>query len=800
MHTLAVTTVDWLLGLNQISSSDPRALLRWHYAVPAWVAALIVLLVVVFVFWSYSRLVGPRWARIALSTIRTALILVVIGLLLGPMLIVQRERQEVGWVVMLVDRSASMNIRDASSDRGVGRDDGEPATRDLALRQAVLRQVDQFGPERLGLDRQLRWLGFHDEVFDIEGPGAEDWSLDEPTGRTTAIRTAIDQALQQITGQRGLALVLFTDGRSPQATGPETIRRLKQSGMSVYPVPLGGMVMPTDLSIARVDAPDKVFIDDDVPLAVWVKRWPADGSIDPKQVIVRLIDPQQPDEPLDEVQLDEFGPSQPVYLTARWNTVGPATWHVEVEHRADDKSLRESTTANNLQPIHLEFVDRPIRVLYVEGVPRWEYRYLKNLFVRENNIDSSILLLSADRSFAQEGDRPITRLPGDAGEFGPYDVIVIGDVPPNQFSPTQLELIRDQVSLKGSGLLWIGGARFTPRTYAGTQLADLLPMREPNAVVDMSARSIGLKVQPSAAAEALSVLHLRGPQGRTDPRRPWPADLPRLHWAQAVGSLKPTTEILATVTEGDREPEPLLLLMRYGAGLVLYAGTDETWRWRRGRGELYFEQFWTQLIYLMGRPRIEQHDDGRGLALHVSHHRTVGRAPVIVSLSIEDAILAKHHLPKIEVMVESAEEPGRRLDHLELVRAKDDPRSGVRVGGTVRYESIWRPGTAGRFFLRVTQSQFEDLGVSWGPIEVVDSNEELLHYRPDHGRLEKLAEETGGRLVDLNEMGALAELIRKPDRMSDDVIESVWDSPLSLLIVLCLLTIEWVFRKWMYLP
>src|SRR5690606_4567986 len=116
----------------------------------------------------------------------------------------------------------------------------------------------------------------------------------------------------------------------------------------------------------------------------------------------------------------------------------------------------------------VDMVDRPIRALYVEGYPRWEYRYLKNLLIREKSIESSTMLISADRQFAQEGDVPIARLPRDAQEMAPYDVIIIGDVPGSYFSSTQLALIRDQVAMHGAGLLWIGGGQSTPRTYENT--------------------------------------------------------------------------------------------------------------------------------------------------------------------------------------------------------------------------------------------------------------------------------------------------------------------------------------------
>jgi len=107
----------------------------------------------------------------------------------------------------------------------------------------------------------------------------------------------------------------------------------------------------------------------------------------------------------------------------------------------------------------------------------------------------------------------------------------------------------------------------------------------------------------------LSVLRLQSATASNDkaPRQPeqglpWPEDLPPLHWVQQVGPLKPTAEVLAQAQQATARgrPLPLVMRMRYGSGQSVYVATDETWRWRYGRGELYFQQFWIQLLRMLG--------------------------------------------------------------------------------------------------------------------------------------------------------------------------------------------------------
>src|SRR5262249_39576257 len=126
-------------------------------------------------------------------------------------------------------------------------------------------------------------------------------------------------------------------------------------------------------------------------------------------------------------------------------------------------------------PVRVRVLDRPIRVALFDGYPRWEFRYLKNLLLRERSIRSSALVLSSDRRYLQEGTDPLASIPRTKEEWQPFDVIVLGDVRAELFSTEQLAQIRELVSSKGAGLLWIAGPSATPQTWRGTPLADLLP-------------------------------------------------------------------------------------------------------------------------------------------------------------------------------------------------------------------------------------------------------------------------------------------------------------------------------------
>lgn len=852
--TLAVGLLDRLLGLSKLSWADPRTTLSWRWPMPVWAWIFLVALAVGIAAVSYRRLLGPAWARAALATLRAAVILLIIALLLGPMLVLNQEKIEPDWLMMLVDRSASMRIRDVKANASTPAPGTAPGaapgisapliSRDRALHEALARKADLFGPEKLGRDRRLVWLGFDAGTYEIDpplqgvaAPGMGEINIDvaaasgnaqtrpgnsanaatpatrpagtgEPDGQATAIRTAIEQALQRGAGRPLSGIAIFTDGQSPQSTTGDLVRRLQQQGVSVFTIPLGGDVQPLDISIAQVESPERAFVNDVVPVSVWIDRYPADAQIDPSHLTVRLVDVAT-GKTLDQRSPADADLRQPVRLSAQSASVGPAKWRVELTYDLANglPGAAGAAGGNPAREVSVEMVDEPIRVLYVEGYPRWEYRYLKTMLVREKSIKSSMMLLSADRAFAQEGQMPIQRLPRDAAEFKPYDVILIGDVPPDYFTPEQKSLIAEQVSLRGAGLLWIGGGNDTPRNYDGTVLANLLPMRSP-ASVDRVDPPGPLNVSPTPLAEALQVMRLRTPSApgaATAPDAPadgpagWPAGLQPLRWAQNIGELKPSAEVLAFARPYGSPPGstagpafPLVTRLRYGAGQALYVATDDTWRWRYARGEVHFEQFWMQLVRMLGRNRLRQSHDRA--SMEVSSRRVQAGQTVVVDVTLNDDLLIQRNLAQVAVTVLRADgSPSGAIERLTLL---PKPNSGGAGGtGTAVYTGQWRPSASGKLKLRVVEPALDDLNITQA-VEVLRSDDELRQPAPDRERLLALAHDTGGSVVELSNLDDLARVVpNRARRTPNDIREPLWNSYLALILIVTLLTVEWVGRK-----
>jgi len=790
----------WLLDLDTLPADAAQVQLGWERSMPGWLWVMLVIAVVGFCIYSYSRLKGATGPRVALASVRGLLILLLIVLLAGPMLVQPREQIERDWVLMLIDRSASMTIEDGALD---STSSGRRVSRDAQLQAALIKAQPVL--DELSRERTVVWLGFDGGVFDLVGTGLEPSAaspdrasdrsetttaprpitLPTPDGWRTRLGVSVEEALQRAAARPLAGIVLFTDGRTVDPPSRAVIRRLQSEAAQVFVVPMGSDEPLGDLAVRRIESPQKAFVRDVVPVTVEIDR--LGESARGMEAVVRLIDTATGVE-LDRADVPLGEESATITLTGRSEVAGDAAWMVVVE------TTREDLVAdNNRREVAVGLVDRPLRVLYVEGYPRWEYRYLKNLLVREKSIEGSAMLLSADRDFAQEGSVSLARLPRTAEEFAPFDLVVIGDVPASFFLPEQLEFIRENVATRGMGLLWIGGPQATPSGWSGTALADLLPMRPP-----LELTAIGTPVNMVAAplAERLGVLQLQtGPDTSG-----WPAELAdpsniwaRLQWAQRIepSQLKPTAEVLAeTVQDLSGGPLPLVISMRYGAGQVLYVATDEVWRWRYGRGELLPEQFWVQMLRFLGRERVAGSDVA--VSLEVEPRRVAPGEPARVRLNALDAALATLELASVAAVIET--ESGERLADLEL---KPTGRGGEYAATFIASDSASEDVGVRR--IRVIDQALPEAAGALARIEVIRPDEERRRPETDHALLRSLAEETGGKVLSPDDLGPINTLPNRRIRTPDPITERIWNTPLALILILVLTTTEWIGRRLMKL-
>ncbi len=488
------------------------------------------------VVWVYGKEGGRgRVVRTGLAIIRAALLALVIVLLNRPSLTVTQERVEPSVVALMLDASTSMKVRDAGpagSDMsrmdavmGLLSANQQKTLRDLSRQHVVKLYSFDINAQPLGTLAKIDKKQQNNQPAAAEPakiaiatapasapatmPGTASASTrpapttqlfaglpDElatalnalqsaaPAGQRTQVLASIRTVFDDLQGQRLAGIVILTDGRdSPAEAVSDLVLQLREYAMRVFPglrvvaIPVGSDSAPMNWSIVGVKMQTDVFKDDIVNPTISVR-----GTGLPKgsRTTLRLINHKtgapmrgidgQP-ATIEIVANDDQ--SQDVELPFKPDELGQIDLDVALDHKD-----RELDDQDNIRAVPLKVLDAKIAVLYVDGYPRWEYRYLLREMIRDKTVDISAYLFSADAGVTQDGDENmrIQRFPLDIKEMMRYDVVIFGDVDPNQFTDAQLALVNEFVSKKNGGFGMIAGPRWSPARYRGTVIEQLLPV------------------------------------------------------------------------------------------------------------------------------------------------------------------------------------------------------------------------------------------------------------------------------------------------------------------------------------
>ena len=743
----------------------------WHIVFernpPPWLWFIILITLVGASVFSYAKIRAGKKARVALTVLRTTALFVIVFLTTQPSLEWPQEKTEQDFVEVLVDRSSSLRVKDAIDDGGklISRADFQ----DKILKNPAWEIISK--------NHTLNWTAFNGNSTAIKNHTAPPLA----DGNRTLIASAIHETMQRNLGRPLSAIILISDGRSQDVVNTTIIRQIQSLGVPIFTIPLGDPKGINDQSVVSVEAPQNGFLQDQIPVQAQINTRKPNEKI---HVVLRDMNTKIKIDEQDAVS-DKDGKINLTLVGEPKNT-GEIVWQVAIE------GIPDADPSNDSQNVTIAVVDRPLRVLYMDGWPRWEFRYLKNILLREKGIESSIMLLSADRDFAQEGTTPLSRLPKTEKEFSVFDVIILGDVPAGFLNPTQQKGIKELVAKQGTGLLWIGGERSTPSSWRGSALEDLLPFR---GSLDLPRLDQAAFMKPTESAARIGLLRLGNKQ---DDEMSWPneissdgEDWAKLEWAQRIdpGNIKPTTEILATavlrglvdkrqdgIQKESKQETPLVLTMRFGSGQTTYVATDETWRWRHGRGETLPERFWIQLIRHLARSGLR---NNVGVGLQIDPPRATINQPVRISVDLAGVAAGGG------VVVEAKNTKNGKIIDVEL-----------KPDGGDQYSTVWIPSndSDGVWNFRIRQPQIADSPEA--KLTVMYEDQEQLNATPDHETLEKLSAATQGRVIEARDIETLEKLIPNRSFVTKVPIQiQLWNQWLIYAFLVLVLSIEWIGRR-----
>jgi uncharacterized membrane protein len=798
---LAVTRLlEWLLDLEGIRiGHDAPLTLQWQGPIQAWILLCGALLTVSVIAVTYRRERASMTRWIGLASVRCLLVALVLAVICQPALVLQRNRVEPSHVALLVDASLSMAAKEHYLDDALatsvarGAELASPAELSdlsrLELSTAALLRNDAK-PLRTLLSRNGIQLYTFAGTAQSEAFISAEAELDDlvtalggviADGPSSDLAGAVREVIQQSRGRRLAAIVLASDGQATEPTGlTSALDSARGRQIPILPLRVGSPVEPRDIDVGPLRAQQSVFVNDLLAVEVEVR---VRGLTEPTPITIQLVDERSGLTVATETVIYEPGkPRGSVELRTKPTRTGEVRYRVEVEPLAG-----EMTVDNNADRVDVVILDDRLNVLYVEGYPRYEYRYLKNAFLREKTMGLSVLLLEADEQFVQEGTDPIRRFPATFEELSRYDVVLFGDVDPRGgwLSAGQMQMLLDFVGEKGGGFGLIAGQRYAPHRYLATPLEKLIPVRIDPEFLGRYETPLSSGYRPVLTPEGRQSRLLRFAGDRAASEAAFEA-LPELYWIARTLGPKPAASVLAEhpTMQTISGAMPVLVTGRYGAGKLFFQATDDTWRWRKHSGELLHDTYWIQVTReLMEPERVAQ--DRRFVIRTDRRVYGYGQA-VMTRITVLDSDLLAGQEPTLRLVMQDAE--GFAVAHFEAQRLSAE--SNLFDGTIV-------PPRVGRFTIKA-QNIAPRPGERESSAVIRVDKPDLEARRPnaDHGVLARIAEATGGRVVALDELDVeFARIKDRSVRIPDDVVEPLWDSKLVLLLFSLMISVEWVLRK-----
>lgn len=627
----------------------------------------------------------------------------------------------------------------------------------------------------------------------------------------TDFTMALEGVLKEIPSEQLAGVLVLSDGIHNADTSvlPVT-RRFGAQGAPICGVTVGGTRLPFDVALADVVAPESVFLGDRVRMSATVR---ATGAIG-KQVRVSLsCGGATVESSVLDVSSDDW--QREVRLSHEPSTNGVVRYEVKV-----DALDGELFADNNVWRSDVAVSDDRINVLLVDDSPRWEFRYLRNLFFgRDKSVHlqswlvhpdklsggapAGLPLASAGRKF---GDAESGGWPAGRDEWRAFDVIILGDLDAATLTPQVQEEIRACVADRGALLVVVGGPRAMPHAFPkDSPLAELVPFTVQPQESYWQGPEQAYRLALTPAGQSHQVMVQSGSLSENEDV--WKS-MPAFDWRLPVVA-KPGAEVLAVAVaeNGERERvltdvrqavshlddvmqyrarHALVVAQRVGRGKVLGLAFDRTWRLRYRTGDVRHHRFWGQVMRWGLGERLRAGQE----RFRVGTDRLVYGPddPVTVMARVLKDDFSGVEDAQVEAVLKNAE--GR-----EVTRVRLSPRPDSHGF----YEAALPPqGRAGACQLEVVRTDTVARERAETSFLVTASRRpiEMGNVRPDRGVLEALAKGTGGKVVPPDEALSLAEAFGEGSRIVQERREyALWNNPYVLALLAVLLTAEWLLRK-----
>ena len=694
--------------------------------------------------------------RVVLVALRIGALAVLLFCLFRPSLVLKAAVPQQNFLGVLVDDSRSMSIAD----------------RDGQTRAAFVQQ--QFGTEHAPLLRALsdrfvvRFFSFSSSSERVNTAGSLKYG-----GTSTRIGQALDRARDELAGLPLAGLVMVTDGAdTSDAAIDETLASLKARSIPVFTIGVGQDRFAHDIQVTRVETPRSVLKGTALVVDVVLSQTGYGGQTVPLSIEDdgRIVSTQ-------DVTLPPDGESATVKVRFTANEAGARVFKFRVPTQAG-----EQVTQNNSRDALIQVNDRKEKILYFEGEPRPEMKFIRRGVVDDKNLQVAILLRTAENKYwradISTADEMISGFPKTREELFAYRALILGSVEAASFSPEQLRMIADFVSKRGGSLLMLGGRRaFAEGGWGGTPVGEVLPV-----VLDTSNPKYfsWLNAKATRAGASFPVTQIAGDEKASSAK--W-SDMPAVSTVNSVRQVKPGATVLLTGLDDHKQDQIVLAYQRYGRGKAIAMPVQDTWMWKMDAKvavtDTTHAMFWRRLIRWLVDGVPEQ------VNITTTTDRVEPGEPVKLAAEVLDSAYTEVNDSRVLAHVTSPS--GKTTDlPIEWTVTKDGD-----------YRTTFVPDEPGVYDIQVTADRDQKtLGKADMHVRVSAGDAEYFDAAMRAPLLKRVAEETGGRFFSPTNAASLPEAISYSGRGVTVVEErELWDMPALFLTLVGFMAAEWGYRR-----
>ena len=719
---------------------------------PVWLlAVLIVAAAAAVVVMIARRNQGLGIAKsAALGVLQVALLSLLLVLAWRPALITQTLRPQENSVAVLVDTSASMLYGTGNESR---------------LQQAISALSARALPQ-LESQFDVNLYAFAGDLVDLPSK-----KLDQvpPPGPVTHIGDAVLDVLRGAQSGAVAAVVLVTDGNDNSADfDAAKIAEIASFGVPVHTVGVGAESIPGDLELEDVQVAPVGLPGSTVSAQVSIRH---DGAA---LAQLKVYDGEK------------ILASQPVPLpsgsgvTTRWIDLDVGPVGVRDLRFVLDALPGEPNTINNSRLRPMEVPQQRRNILYIDGEPRWEYKFIRRAIEPGGAVRVASLVKTTPNKIYRQGiespDELAKGFPEDELTLFRYDALIIGSFEAAAITPEQQDMIREFVSRRGGSLLMLGGRRgLADGGWGATSVGEVLPVELPTPEGPTFTRTAA-KAQLTPFGRTSAITRLDSDDAAN--AKSWD-ELPDLADFQHVGNLKPGAQALLDATI-DGRTEPLLVQQRFGNGMSYVFATGGSWRWQMQlpHEDVRHETFWRQLLQAIASTAPQ------AVTLSSPSVFYGDQSEVTLRAEVRDKLFKPASDAAVTLQVSDGQGPPSEV-----------PMTPV-AGEQGIYQAVYETPHPGMFrFEASAQRGDEKLGSAQLAVRREDGVVEHYHVQQNRPLLERLAAATGGKYFALDDLSQLPEAVSFSEAGTvERQVLDLWNMPIIFLALLALKSAEWLLR------